>query len=912
MRSPFRHFVLEIRICHDEDDQVHQRGFRFAPMTWTLGHCKRKGRRNMKYIRILCWIVGIGLCGAMLERTIERPISAADGTTSAKAKPRANRLAKETSPYLLMHAHNPVDWYPWGPEAFEKAKKEDKLIFLSIGYSSCYWCHVMERNVFSNEAIAKTLNQDFVCIKVDREERPDIDDIYMTALIVYSRMAGNPSGGGWPMSMFLTPEGKPVVGGTYFPPEDTESSHGFPTVLAKLTDFWKNKREQLVANADIVANETRRQMLPKPSLKPIEINEDFVTTIYSATASSFDPQFGGLDFNPQRPDGPKFPTPTKLLFLQQMVERNPDEDVAKFLDLTLMQLACGGIRDHLGGGFHRYSVDRRWDVPHFEKMLYDQAQLADLYVQGFRLTQRPLYKQVAQEIFAFIAREMTSPEGGFYSAFDAESDGIEGKFYVWDASEVDNILGTASAGFKEAYIVKDLPDFEQGNVLRLSIRRLPKPATGDALNQETDGVVRDEFSLARQKLLDVRSKRKVPMRDEKILTSWNGLMIGAYARASDVLQNPEYRRTAEKAAGLLLSKLRDPQGRLLHSYTKNQAKLNAYLDDYAFLIDGLLALHDVSDDAKWLKAATQLQNDQLRFFLDVNNGGFFFTSHQHEELLARTKDCSDGVLPAGNSVSARNLIKLAAKTGTSSYKDEARAVIESFAPNVERMPRLCTNLALAAAEILESEAAEKTTAANDPPKEIQTTAGTDKKAAEEPLVLLAGQNEKGAKKDEPVKARVYLSTDKLPAGSTCQFVVVLNVEEKWHINQNPADPDNLIPVKVSFKSKLGVTSSAPKYPKGHKFYFKSDTNKETPLMVHEGEVAIYGTLTVPEKLGGQTDEIDIVVKYQACNEDETCLPPKEIKLAAKPGVAKKGEPIKSINARLFNAAADAPAKTAPK
>lgn len=853
----------------------------------------------MKYIRILRWIAAVVLCWGMLERVFEQPVSAAD----AKSKSRANRLAKETSPYLLLHAHNPVDWYPWGPEAFEKAKKEEKLIFLSIGYSSCYWCHVMERNVFSNEEIAKTLNRDYVCIKVDREERPDIDDIYMTALIIYSRLAGNPSGGGWPLSMFLTADGKPVFGGTYFPPEDTDGSHGFPTVLARLSDLWKNQRDQMLANADVVANETRRQMRPKPSLKAVEINEAFVTAVYSATASSFDPQYGGVDFNPQRPDGPKFPTPTKLLFLQQMVERSPDENVAKVLDLTLLQLACGGIRDHLGGGFHRYSVDRRWDVPHFEKMLYDQAQLADLYVQGFRLTQRPLYQQVAEEILAFVSRELTSPEGGFYSSFDAETDGIEGKYYVWDATEIDNVLGASASGFKEAYTVKDLPDFEQGNVLRLSIRRLPKAAASDPLNKESGGGVRDEFLLARQKLLDVRSKRKPPLRDEKILTGWNGLMIGAFARAGDVFQNADYRKVAEKAAKLMLTKVRDPQGRLLHSYTKGQARLNAYLDDYAFLIDGLLALHSSTDDVQWLKAATQLQNDQLRLFLDVDNGGFFFTSHEHEELLARTKDCSDGVLPAGNSVSARNLIKLAALTGNATYKDEANAVIESFAQNVERMPRLCTNLALAAAEFLESDTTDKAAAADA--KDIQPTAGTDGKAAEEPLVILAGPIPAKPKKDEPVTAKVYLSTDKLPAGSTCQFAVVLKVEDKWHVKQNPPDPEYMLPVKVSWNSKLEVKATVD-YPKGKKFAFKND--KDNPMMVYEGEVKIFGTLTVPEKLGGQTDQVEIVVDYQACHEDETCLPPKKIKLTAMLAAAKKGEPVKAINARLFKAAANAATK----
>lgn len=857
-----------------------------------------KAGSDMQQLRVLRWSISIGLA-FMVSWGIARHLAAADTPKVAtKTKTRANRLAKETSPYLLLHAHNPVDWYPWGPEAFEKAKKEGKMIFLSVGYSSCYWCHVMERNVFTNEAIAKTLNENFVCIKVDREERPDVDDIYMTALQVYYQAIGAPSNGGWPLSMFLTPDAKPLAGGTYFPPEDAEGIQGFPSILAKLQDMWETKRDTMNGNAEILTNETRRLMRPKLALKPVEINDKLAEFVFGVTVSSFDPDFGGVDFHANRPEGPKFPTPTKLQFVQHELNRKPNDEVAQLLDLTLMQIACGGIRDHVGGGFHRYSVDRQWLVPHFEKMLYDQAQLADLYVEAYRTTQKPLYKQVAEELFAFIEREMTSPEGGFYSALDAETNGVEGEFYVWDATEIDNVLGESAAAFKQAYKVKDLPDFEHGNVLRLMPKRLPKPESSDVINIAANDAVtqRDEFSHAKQKLLDVRNKRKKPLRDDKILTCWNGLMLGAYARSAAVLQHPEYIRTAERAAGFVLTKLRDNQGRLLHTSTNGQAHLNAYLDDYAFVIDGLLALHDATNDAKWLKAAKQLQDDQLRFFLDEDNGGFYFTSHQHEELLARTKNCYDGVLPAGNSVSARNLLKLAKKSGTKAYHDEARATIELFATNIEQAPRNVAVLALAANELLEFEGNQKGALA-DSKNEIIPASGAetkpDAKTANEPLILLADQKDTKPKKDEHAKARAYLSTDKLPAGGTCEIVVLVNVDDHWHIQANPPNPDYLIPTEVTFKSKLGVTLTETKYPKGQ--LFKSDG---VEAMVYEGEVAIRGTLKIPEKAGGQTDEMEISIKYQACEEKE-CLPPKTIKLTGRLAAAKKGEAVKSINSRLF-------------
>ena len=496
----------------------------------------------MQYMRNHRWTSFVVFGSMAFALAANIGLAAEEFSATAKTKTRANRLSKESSPYLLLHAHNPVDWYPWGTEAFEKAKKEGKLIFLSVGYSSCYWCHVMERKVFTNEAIAKTLNDNFVCIKVDREERPDVDEIYMTALQVYFQMIGAPSNGGWPLSMFMTPDGKPVAGGTYFPPEDTASQQGFPSVLKTLSEMWNSKREQMETNAEIVSKETRRLMNPKVSLKQVPVTASLAATAFASTASSFDPEFGGIDFNPDRPNGPKFPTPAKLTFVQQVLDRTPHPDISQLLDLTLMQLACGGIRDHVGGGFHRYSVDRRWNVPHFEKMLYDQAQLADVFVNAVRSTHQPLYKQVAEEIFEFVSREMTSPDGGFYSALDAETHGVEGEFYAWESAEIDKVLGAAATDFKNAYRVKELSEFEHGNVLRLTSKKMPKPEVSDApVDSLPVGIsVRDEFSRSRQKLLEARNRREKPLRDEKILTCWNGLMIGAYARAASTLQHPEY------------------------------------------------------------------------------------------------------------------------------------------------------------------------------------------------------------------------------------------------------------------------------------------------------------------------------------------------------------------------------------
>jgi uncharacterized protein len=522
-----------------------------------------------------------------------------------------------------------------------------------------------------------------------------------------------------------------------------------------------------------------------------------------------------------------------------------------------------------------------------------------VFVNAYAATQNKLYKQVAEEIFEFVGRELTSNEGVFYSALDAETNGIEGESYVWEAREIDNVLGPASAAFKDMYHVKDLSDFEHGNVLRLSLNDLPKPAQV-LIGDQPD---RDEFFRSREKLLEVRNARQQPLRDEKVLTGWNGLMIGSFARAGRVLNQPELVRSAETAAAFVMTRLRDPQGRLLHVYTAGKAKLNAYLDDYAYVIDGLLALQDATGNDKWLTAARQLQDDQLKMFRDEVGGGFYFTSHQHEELLARTKNCYDGVQPAGNSVSARNLIKLAKLTGDQRYLDEARTIVELFASNLDQSPRGLTVLALAASELLDSNKptgrsqgapVPQGTPLRDDLAQSSIIGETDKTGADSQIIQV-NQKEEAPKNDELVRAQAFLSVDKLPAGSACKLIVLLDVKKGWHINANPPKPDYVKPTKIVWKSKNGLELRDVKYPEGVDFMFK---DSKDVVSVYEGEVKIHGTLHIPKEAAGRTEEMEITVHYQACDENG-CQSPKTIKLTGKLAIAKQGEVVKPINEKLF-------------
>ena len=596
------------------------------------------------------------------------PIPAAD-PPAGPGKP--NRLAGEVSPYLLQHARNPVDWRPWGPEAFAAAKKENKLVFLSIGYSACHWCHVMERESFSNPAVAAILNESFVCIKVDREERPDVDEVYMTALQTLKES------GGWPLSMFLLPDGKPIFGGTYWPPEDKQvqgdTAPGFKSVLKKVLELDAADHAGLVKQAEYVAKLTVESLEKTSRATPAaKLDADLVTA--AADAFEFDPDHGGIGMKLRLFRGTKFPKAPTLLFLVRQAATPKREELAKSVRLTLERMVQGGLFDQLGGGFHRYSTERTWTVPHFEKMLYDNAQLLEVYAVHRQLTGDTAFDPAVRATAAFVAREMTSPEGAFYSALDADSEGKEGTFYVWTPAQLDAVIGPPEkqAAFRDYYSLAGKPNFEgEAFIPRVNLSSAAKPPPA-------------EYAALRQQLFDARAKRERPFLDTKVLTGWNGQMIAGYAAAGAALNEPTYTQAAEKCADFLLKTMRDKSGRLLRVYAakpgeKPAARGPAFLDDYAYLLHGLLNLHDATKNDRWLTAAKALADQMVKFHDDPAAGGFFLTPNDGEPLFARGKDHYDGAQPSANALATRGLVRLTAKTGEPRFRAAAERSLRRFA-----------------------------------------------------------------------------------------------------------------------------------------------------------------------------------------------------------------------------------------
>jgi len=628
-------------------------------------------------------------------------LAAAD-EPKAKSHPKhTNRLAKETSPYLLQHAHNPVDWHPWGEEALAKAKKEGKLIFLSIGYSSCHWCHVMERESFHDDEIAAFLNKHFVCIKVDREERPDIDTIYMTALSVYHQLVGERRGGGWPLSMFLTPEADPFVGGTYFPARDGDraGSPGFLTIVTKVQEIWGQAPDKIREDAKTVASFTKAEMEGRKTPALVALDETLVAPVQEALDEQYDPKYGGFGYGPN-PRQPKFPEPSNLVFLLDRSRREKNERAKEMLLGTLTWMSLGGIRDHLGGGFHRYSVDRYWQIPHFEKMLYDNGQLAGVYAEAYALSGREDLARISREICDFLLREMADPVGGFYTAFDADSEGEEGKFYRWDKAEVQKLLTADEFQlFASVYGLDRDPNFEE----KFYAPQLAQPLAEIAAERKlTETQLEARLVPIRKKLFDARARRPRPLTDTKLLAADNGLAIGGLADAGRILKEPRYIAAAEKAANFVLTRLRDDQGRLKRTYSAGEARLNAYLNDYAFVADGLLKLHAATDERRWLTAADELTQKQIELFADNTGGGFFFTSSDHEALLARGKEIVDTAVPSGNSVSADNLIRLAVLQNKPEYLPRAAKTILGAAATLQSSPSAAPRMAAAVPALLEA------------------------------------------------------------------------------------------------------------------------------------------------------------------------------------------------------------------
>ncbi len=598
----------------------------------------------------------------------------------------ANRLAQEKSPYLLQHAHNPVDWYPWGDEAFEKARREDKPIFLSIGYSTCHWCHVMEHESFENDHIADLMNRWFVSIKIDREERPDIDSIYM------AYVQATTGGGGWPMSVWLTPDLKPFVGGTYFPPEDRYGRAGFPLILERVADAWKNDRNRIIESSEEVLAQLQRNAAGS-SRPGGGVDTAAMDHAYQQFRRSYDSRLGGFG------GAPKFPRPSIHNFLLRYWKRTGNEEALEMVEQTLLAMDRGGMNDQLGGGFHRYSVDERWFVPHFEKMLYDQAQLAISYIEAFQITGNEALELAARRTLDYVMRDMTSPEGAFWSAEDADSapdaakprEKSEGFFYIWSMRETAAVLGEERAqwfayryGMQPSGNVANDPH-QEFTGLNILYRAHTLEETAHHFEREP-GEMAAALADAERILLEARAKRPRPHLDDKILTAWNGLMISAFARAASVLDEKKYRDAAERAANFIVSSMRAPDGALLRRYRAGEAGIGGMLDDYAFFTQALLDLYETTFDFARIEHATELTDRALNLLEDKENGGFFSSAEPDALCLMPMKDDYDGAEPSGNSVSLMNLLRLARITGNQRYEVAAARLIAVFSEKARSSP----------------------------------------------------------------------------------------------------------------------------------------------------------------------------------------------------------------------------------
>ena len=591
---------------------------------------------------------------------------------------KSNRLSKEISPYLLQHANNPVDWYPWGDEAFNKAKREDKPIFLSIGYSTCHWCHVMAHESFEDLEVSKLLNENFICIKVDREERPDIDSVYMA---VCQMMIGT---GGWPLTIIMTPNKDPFFSATYIPKNRKFGRAGLVEIIPNIMEIWHNNKSDIEKLTNQIKDVLSKIIKNQPEEK---IDEKVLNKAYYQLEETFDVVYGGFG------NAPKFPTAHNLLFLMRFYNQSKNPNIINFVKKTLLSMRKGGIYDHIGFGFHRYSTDRKWIVPHFEKMLYDQAMLTLAYVEAFQITGVETFKTTSNEILEYVSRVLTSPEGAFYSAEDADSNGIEGKFYLWKYEELSNLLSKEEFYiFSKTFNVrKDGNFFEESkgvnseqNILHLS--NIDDTVISD--NKKT-------IESIRKKLFFEREKRTHPEKDDKILTDWNGLMIKAFSKASQAFNDEKYEKIAEKAADFIINKMVKKDGGLYHRYRQGNIAIDGNLDDYSFFIDSLIELYQTNFKVKYLEIAIELQNYLFNHFWDIKHGGFYFVSDENKNLLIRKKESYDSAIPSGNSIALLNLVRLSKITGDTKYENYAKKLIGFFSKNINEIPKAHTQFLIA-------------------------------------------------------------------------------------------------------------------------------------------------------------------------------------------------------------------------
>ncbi|MHC1745545.1 MAG: thioredoxin domain-containing protein [Negativicutes bacterium] len=590
-----------------------------------------------------------------------------------------NRLINEKSPYLLQHAHNPIDWYPWGEEAFAKAKAEDKPVFLSVGYSTCHWCHVMEMECFEDEELAQIMNSSFVAIKVDKEERPDIDRVYMG---VCQALTGQ---GGWPLTIIMTPDKNPVFAGTYFPKQSTSKQPGLMQVLMVIREKWTTNRDELLLYGQQVVKTLQSEL---QTFEPSELKRSWVDDAFAQFCKDFDKDFGGFGMSP------KFPAPYNLVFLLYYWKKTGNEQALSMVEKTLSAMRRGGIYDHIGYGFSRYSVDRKWLVPHFEKMLYDNAMLCCLYLDAYQCTEKSDYSQVAEEIIAYVLRVLDDPQGGFYSAEDADSEGREGQFYVWSLEEILQCLGEEQGKiFADFYGVTAKGNFEQdANILHSIDRDVAEYASGRNMSVEK---LTQLLRSGRETLFEQREKRIHPFKDDKILTAWNALMIVALAKAARILNQPEYARRAKRCLDFIYEKLFRQDGRLMARYRDGSADYPAYLDDYAYLLWALVEMYEATFAPEHLVKAQHLAEEMQRLFADTKQGGFFFSGTDNEVLITRPKELYDSCIPSGNSVALLAMVRLGRYTGNIDLLQTTERMLQSFAGEVDKFPRFYPGFLLA-------------------------------------------------------------------------------------------------------------------------------------------------------------------------------------------------------------------------
>jgi uncharacterized protein YyaL (SSP411 family) len=791
---------------------------------------------------------GLSLAASLMTTALQAQEADSPASVAAQTHPHTNALIDSDSPYLLQHAHNPVHWLPWGPAAFAKAKAENKPIFVSIGYSTCYWCHVMERESFENEEIAAVINEHYIAIKVDREQRPDIDEQMMLATQL---LTGR---GGWPTSVWLTVDGRPWMAGTYFPPAQ------FTAALKELSRIWHEEADAVEKQAAALTTAIRQsasQGIESPSTPRTATRDKAglrpLTMAMRELEQLFDEQHAGFGSQP------KFPPHGPLRLLAQAARLVDPQPATAMLSRTLNALYRGGIHDHVGGGYHRYSTDSQWLLPHFEKMLYDNAQLLRAFSEAYELTGDELYHLAARDIVDWVAREMTHPAGGFYSALDSESDGVEGRFYTWSMEELKHALRKDELElFASVYNIQDEGNFTEeasGERPGTNIPFLSDPPP------KLDQAVWQQLQLMREKLRTARATRSYPRLDDKVLTVWNGLMISALAHASRVFQEPDWESRASQAAEFVLSELQ-PDEHLLHTWRNESASIPAYLDDYAFLCEGLLELHQTTDEQRWLDEAQSLADSMLELFEDNQLGGFYFTSAQHEQLLMRSKNLlGGGNLPSGNGVALQVLLRLHTLTGNAAYLHSARRGLIAFEDLALRAPRQVEHIVLAYATLAEIDAV----AAGDSARPLTGKNGTSEPPDD--------QQQAAA-----ITADLFLSHDQRAPGEALMAAVRISIHDSFHLYGPPPDAGSP-PVQattVGLVPQPQLEAGEVKVPSG---IAHEDAVLGGKVTVYLDEIWFYVPITVVNQAVPGEVELKLQLNYQACDSTR-CLQPSELILSA--------------------------------